>query len=79
MNKLFIVWTGLKSKATYYYTDKHVTLMTEDFSKASIFDTEQDFWELASNPKVGRFKVHQAPEKDVFKWQLKNKVPNERL
>ena len=54
--------------------------MTENFSEATILDPNNNrIWEMAEDSKYGEFKVHQAPEKEIFKWQLKNKVPNERL
>ena len=77
--KNFVVWSGLNSKETHYFTDKCVTRMTTDFSDAMIFDSDHSFWMLANDPKVGRFKVHQAPATDIMKWKLQNRVPSDRL
>ena len=79
-NGNFIVWSsGNPAAPTHYYTENHITLMTRDFSDAKIFDTEHDFWEMQKNPRVGQFKVYQAPLKLIAKWKLQNKVPSDRL
>lgn len=80
MNRLFIVWKLVRRNKTYFYCEKFASLMTENFSEATILDPNNNrIWEMAEDSKYGEFKVHQAPEKEIFKWQLKNKVPNERL
>lgn len=81
--KQFIVWDDSSLAETYYYCEKrvngNVTRMTTSFAEATIFRSGQSFWKMAADPKFGSFKVHQAPEKDIFKWQLKNEVPKDRL
>ena len=75
--KFYIVW---ETESEYFYTDAIATLMTQDFTQAKIFDNHEDIWRLREdNPHFGRFKVHQANEKDIFRWKLKNEVPRERL
>jgi len=63
---------------TYFYCKDKITLMTTNFSEATIFDSHKEMWELANDKKVGPFKVHQAPGAEIFKWKLSNEVPRER-
>ena len=75
---MYLVWELAFRNKTYFYCENHGSIMTEKFSEATILDSHEKIWELAENPKVGKFKVWQATGNEIFKWQLKNELPNER-
>ena len=75
---MYLVWELGNARKTYFYTDNDVTLMTTEFSEATILDSHDKIWEMAENTKYGQFKVHQATGSQIFKWQIANKLPRER-
>lgn len=84
----FVVWADPSLSETYFFCEKKgrdtkgksfTTRMTTSFSEATIFPVDFSFWEMANDPKFGRFKVYQAPLKHIIKWRLQNKVPSDRL
>lgn len=78
VNRMYLVWSLGNARKTYFYTKDDVTLMTTDFSKATILDSHDKIWEMAEDTKHGAFKVHQAAANEIFKWQLMNELPRER-
>ncbi len=83
MNRMYLVWELGNARKTYFYTENDVTLMTTDFSEATILeadsmDCHKKIWDMANNKKFGRFKVWQAAGNEIFKWQLMNELPRER-
>ena len=78
MNRMYLVWELARRNKTYFYCKDFGSLMTENFSEATILDTHEKIWEMANDAKYGAFKVWQAPGSEIFKWQLMNELPSER-
>ena len=77
-NRMYLVWELARRQKTYFYCEKHGSLMTEHFSEATILDSHEKIWEMAEDTKYGQFKVWQATGSEIFKWQMADKLPRER-
>ena len=75
-NKAFIVRFQNDYTPIYLMSDG---VYTPCFNMAMIFDQSVSIWGIMEEYGLTEAKVCQADEKDIFKWQLKNEVPRDRL
>lgn len=75
--KFYVVWELMEDRSkALFYCESAVTIMTRQFSYATICDSRKQIRKALGNAKVGNYRIHKASESEIFKGQLADRAPH---